>query len=117
MAPDSLYVGDNATNGHSGDNSVQRFDALTGASLGTFVAGSDSLKGVRGIIFDGNGHMLVANQNVGRGKPGEIMRYDAQTGAFQGELVPFQDPHAPFAPRDPVPPRCPVGLPRPSHRF
>ncbi len=32
MAPDSLYVGDNATNGHSGDNSVQRFDATTAAA-------------------------------------------------------------------------------------
>src|SRR5690242_7095409 len=80
MAPDSLYVGDNATNGHSGDHSVQRFDAAAAASLGTFVAGSNILKGVRGLIFDGNGHLLVANQNVGRGKPGEILRYDAQTG-------------------------------------
>jgi len=96
---DSLYVGDNATNGHSADNSVQRFDATTGASLGTFVNGSDSLKGVRGVIFDGNGHLLVANQNVNRGKPGDILQYDAKTGSFQGELVPFQDPHAPFAPR------------------
>jgi hypothetical protein len=99
-----LYVGDNASNanGHSGDNTVQSFDATDptqGVDLGTFVKGNDSLKGVRGLIFDGSGHLLVANQNVGRGKPGEILRYDASTGAFQGELVPFQDPHAPFAPR------------------
>jgi hypothetical protein len=52
-----------------------------------------------GLIFDGHGHLLVANQDVNRGKPGEILKYDAATGAFAGDLVPFQDPHAPFAPR------------------
>jgi len=96
---DFLYVGDNASNGKSANSSVQRFDAATGASLGTFVPGSNSLKGVMGLIFDGHGHLLVANQAVNRGKPGEIMKYDAATGAFEGDLVPFQDPHAPFAPR------------------
>src|SRR5262249_43703733 len=96
---DFLYVGDNASNGKSANNSVQQFDAATGASLGTFVPGSNSLKGVMGLIFDGHGHLLVANQDVNRGKPGEIMKYDAATGAFEGDLVPFQDPHAPFSPR------------------
>src|SRR5262249_37939400 len=84
---------------HSANDSVQSFDAGTGASLGTFVSGADSLKGVRGLIFDGAGHLLVANQDLDRGKPGEIMKYDAATGAFAGDLVPFQDPHAPFPPR------------------
>jgi hypothetical protein len=95
---DILYVGDNAS-GHAANNTVQSFNASTRASLGTFVSGADSLKGARGLIFDGAGHLLVANQDVGRGKPGEIMKYDAATGAFDGDLVPFQDPHAPFAPR------------------
>jgi hypothetical protein len=90
---DSLYVGD-AVN-----NTVQRFDAGTGAALGTFVDGSKSLDGPRGMVFDGQGHLLVVNQNANRGKPGEILEYDAATGAFLGELVPFQDPHAPFGPR------------------
>ena len=90
---DFLYVGDNV------NNTVQRFDAMTGGALGTFVDGNKSLHGPRGMVFDGHGHLLVANQNVNRGKPGEILRYDAATGAFEGELVPFQDPHAPFAPR------------------
>jgi len=89
----ALYVGDD------GGNTVERFDAMTGQQLGTFVENSHSLKGVRGLLFDGEGHFLVANQNVGRGKPGEILRYDAATGEFDGELVPFQSPHAPFAPR------------------
>jgi hypothetical protein len=96
---DTLYIGDNASNGHSAGNSVQSFDAGTGASLGTFVSGADGLKGSRGLIFDGAGNLLVANQNVGRGASGEIMKYNAATGAFEGDLVSSQDPHAPFAPR------------------
>ena len=96
---DILYIGDNASNGHSAGNSVQSFDAGNGASLGTFVSGANGLKGVGGLIFDGAGHLLVANQNVDTGKPGEIMKYDAATGAFEGDLVSFQDLHAPFAPR------------------
>jgi hypothetical protein len=96
---DTLYVGDNASNGHSANNSVQSFDAGTGASLGTFVSGANGLKGARGLIFDGAGHLLLANQNVGRGIPGEIMMYDAVTGAFDGDLVSSKGPHAPFAPR------------------
>ena len=96
---DSLFIGDNSSVLHGGNDSVQRFDAISGASQGEFVSGSDSLKGVRGLIFDGAGHLLVANQDVFRGKPGEIMKFDAVTGAFQGDLVPFQDPNAPFAPR------------------
>jgi hypothetical protein len=90
---DFLYVGDGIS------NTVQRFDAATGAALGTFVDGSKSLDGPRGMVFDGDGHLLLANQNVNRGKPGEIMKYDAATGAFLCELVPFQDANAPFAPR------------------
>jgi streptogramin lyase len=96
---DSLYVGDNSGGVHSGNDGVQRFDASTGASQGEFVSGADSLKGVRGLIFDGAGHLLVANQDVFRGKPGEIMKFDAATGAFDGDLVSFQDADAPFAPR------------------
>jgi hypothetical protein len=98
-ASDILYIGDNASNGHSANNTVQSFAPSTGASLGTFVSASQGLKGARGMVFDGAGHLLVANQNVGRGIPGEIMKYDAATGAFQGDLVSFQDSHAPFAPR------------------
>ncbi len=96
---DSLYIGNNASNGHSANNSVQQFDASTGASQGEFVSGANGLKGVRGLIFDGAGHLLVANQNVNRGISGEIQEYDATTGAFDGTLVSSKDPHAPFAPR------------------
>jgi hypothetical protein len=96
---DILYVGDNARNGRSAGNSAQSFGAGSGASLGTFVSGADSLKGLNGMIFDGAGHLLAANQDLNRGKPAEIMKYDSNTGAFEGDLVSFQDPHAPFAPR------------------
>ena len=78
---DYLFVGDET------NDTVQRFDAATGESLGTFVKGNKSLEGPRGMIFDGNGSFLLANQNAGRGKSGEIMRYDEQTGKFAGELV------------------------------
>jgi sugar lactone lactonase YvrE len=90
---DSLYVGDVA------NNTVQRFDASTGAGQSTFVQNSKSLAGPMGMLFDGHGDLLVANQNLNRGKSGEILQYDAATGAFKGELVPFQDPNSPFAPR------------------
>jgi hypothetical protein len=90
---DFLYVGDGT------NNAVQRFDAAAGAALGTFVAGSKSLDGPRGMVFDGHGHFLLVNQNVNRGKPGDIMQYDAATGAYLGNLVSFQDANAPFAPR------------------
>src|SRR3954454_12245571 len=66
---DFLYVGDGV------NNTVQRFNATTGGGLGTFVAGRESLDGPRGMVFDGHGHLLLANQNVNRGKPGEIMKY------------------------------------------
>jgi hypothetical protein len=85
--------------GDGGHNTVERFNADTGAHVDTFIKGSKSLDGPRGMLFDGDGHFLVANQNVNRGKPGEIMEYDAGTGAFVGEVVPFQDANAPFAPR------------------
>ncbi|WP_349616562.1 hypothetical protein [Azotobacter salinestris] len=99
---DILYIGD------SGDNTVKRFDAGTGAFLDAdnddtnnpdaFVrSGSGGLDGPRGLLFDG--HLLVSNQNVGDKIPGEILRFDGQTGALLGALVPSSDKSAPFAPR------------------
>jgi hypothetical protein len=97
--PDSLYIGD------GGDNSVKRFDATTGAYLGTFVNSNSGLDGPRGIIFVA-GKLLLVNQNVDRPFPGEILKYSRQTGQFPGALVPCNPPsnrtcdrHAPFAPR------------------
>jgi DNA-binding beta-propeller fold protein YncE len=99
---DSLYIGD------GDDNSVKRFDAATGAYLGTFVApGSGGLLGPRGLIFT-RGRLYVANQNVDQEFGGEILRYRRSDGQFVDALVPCNpnppldracDPNAPFAPR------------------
>jgi DNA-binding beta-propeller fold protein YncE len=48
-------------------------------------------------LFDGD--LLVANQNVDLKTPGEILRFDGQTGTFQDALVPSTDKNTPFAPR------------------
>jgi hypothetical protein len=93
-AHDVLYVGD------GGDNSIQRFDAQTGASLGTFVPRSEGgLHGPRGMVFDGAGNLLVVNQDVNLPINGRIQKYDGDTGSFLGRVVDQNDPHSPFAPR------------------
>jgi hypothetical protein len=43
--------------------------------------------------------LLVVNQNVFLTIPGEVLRYNGQTGVPLGALVPHTDPNAPFAPR------------------
>jgi len=113
-ARDFLYIGD-ASNTPKTDT-VQRFDATTGAYLGPFitVGNNGGLDGVRGLIFNRENRrpdgilrdqdrpdrdLLVANQNVNQTFPGEIFTYSGGTGVFLGALVPFTDPHAPFAPR------------------
>ena len=91
---DSLYIGD------AKDNTVQRYDVPTRDFGGTFVtSNSGGLNGPRGMIFDHDGNLLIANQNVDSPVAGEILRYNGKTGAFMGALVPSSDPDAPFAPR------------------
>jgi glucose/arabinose dehydrogenase len=91
---DSLYIGD------AGDNTVKQFDATTGKFEGTFVAmESGGLHGPRGLIFDREGNLLVANQNVNLPIPGDILRFDGTSGAFDNVSVPATDPNGPFAPR------------------
>jgi DNA-binding beta-propeller fold protein YncE len=91
---DILYIGD------AGDNSVKAFDAQTGAFLGDEVApGAGGLNGPRGLIFRNPGELLVVNQNVNTDVSGEILRFNARTGASLDAVVPSADPDAPFAPR------------------
>ncbi len=91
-AEDSLYVGDQS------DNTVKRFDADTGAFQGAFVnKGNSPIKGPRGLIFNLDGDLLIANQNAGANKSGEILKHRGTTGEFLGALVPHNDPNAPFA--------------------
>jgi len=106
-AHDSLLIGD------SGDNTVKRFDAKTGEYLGVFITAApvvgdcadllppaNCLQGPRGLIFDGTGELLLANQNDCTTCPnGTILRYAGHTGAYLDPLVPYSDPHSPVAPR------------------
>ncbi|AYC35167.1 hypothetical protein D3880_22315 [Pseudomonas cavernae] len=90
---DSLYVGDQS------DNTVKRFDAVTGAFLGEFVKkGNSPIKGPRGLIFNSDDDLLVSNQNAGANKSGEILKHSGATGKFLGALIPHNTPNAPFAP-------------------
>ena len=91
---DILYVGD------SGDNSVKKFDATTGAYLGTLVPpGGGGLDGPRGMIFQNPGKLLVVNQNVDQSFNGAILRYNSRTGAPEKDVVSSSDPNGTFAPR------------------
>jgi DNA-binding beta-propeller fold protein YncE len=90
---DVLYIGD------SGDNTVKRFDAATGAALDAagkpFVSG---LAGPRGLLIDGS-DLLVVNQDVNLQIDGEILVFNATTGAELPPLVPSTSKDAPFVPR------------------
>lgn len=96
---DALYIGDDS------DYSVKRFDAETGALLGTLVnAGSGGVNGLRGLLFEhpgasGCGDLLLVNQNVNFNLNGEVLQYNGTTGAFLKALIPAADAHGPYAPR------------------
>ncbi len=90
---DFLYIGD------ASDNTVKRFNAASGNSLGTFVtSGSGGLLGPQGLIFVDDGNLLVSNQNLGLPQNGNMLKYSRQTGAFLAELVTSDQEGAPFAP-------------------
>jgi DNA-binding beta-propeller fold protein YncE len=89
---DYLYVGD------AGRNTVQRFDAATGTLIDTFVSpGSGGLNGIRGLLFDHEGNLLVSDQNLNEPNNGDILKYSGTDGSFIGELIPVS--RAPYAPR------------------
>jgi DNA-binding beta-propeller fold protein YncE len=101
---DALYIGDDS------DNTVKSFEASTGKYLGIFVShdgcpnNSSSnppvgcLYGPRGLVVYGQGHLLVADQNIGLNTPGAIYEYNSK-GAFVSALIPYTAPNAPPAPR------------------
>jgi len=76
----NLYV----TNYNSAANAVQEFNGTTGALVNTFniAAGSGGLSGPLDLIFAPNGNLLVSSSNTN-----QVLRYDANTGAFLGALV------------------------------
>ena len=92
---DSLYIGDLI------DDTVKAFDALTGEFQGLFVKkeAKGKIRDPQGLIFNPEGNLLLANQNEGTQKAGEIRKHDGATGAFLGALVSHSDKNAPFVPR------------------
>jgi hypothetical protein len=117
---DYLYIGD----GHDSvdtaiHSTIKRFDANTGKFLGVFVEpriepianrSSSFLDGPRGLIFNCEGRLLVANGNQNQDYAGEVFEYKnmGRTGLFLRALVSHDvpgnpadhpNPNAPFAPR------------------
>jgi hypothetical protein len=96
---DSLYISD-----YSGNEIVWQASATQGTTPTTLVdiaANGGPPTHAVGLLNVG-GTLLVANQNIVFSNPpasGEIDKYDINTGASLGALVPRTDPHAPCAPR------------------
>jgi hypothetical protein len=99
---DSLYIGNGI------DKTVMKFDLDTGQQTPFVTSGSGGLIGPRGMIFDENHDLLVANQTNGTlgtpGAIGNVLRFDGQSGAFRNTavastLVPSTGAHIPFDPR------------------
>jgi hypothetical protein len=103
---DVLYVGDGGTN-LDNPNTVRAFDVdldptvVKATNPRVFVAsGSGGLVGPRGLIFNHEGALVVANQNVDLNIFGAILTYRGTNGDFiKPPLVPSTNPHAPPAPR------------------
>ncbi|HJU34165.1 MAG TPA: SMP-30/gluconolactonase/LRE family protein [Nitrososphaera sp.] len=100
-ASDTLFVGDIA------DDTIKIIDITDGEGQ-VFIAknsgegnsgeGGYRLQSPTGIIVV-NDTLLVANQNANTGKAGEILKFDGETGDFEGFLVRHNDDEGPWAPR------------------
>jgi DNA-binding beta-propeller fold protein YncE len=79
LGPDgNLYVA-------NGDSSILRYNASTGALIGTFVtAGSGGLNNPYGLVFGPDGNLYVSS----RGTDNAILCYNGTTGAFINAFVP-----------------------------
>lgn len=70
-------------------NSILRYDQTTGAYLGEFVpSGSGGLLSPHGFAFGPDGNLYVAHHVNRTNTTGRLSRYDGQTGAFLGVVIP-----------------------------
>ena len=104
LATDFLYVGDQGDLTNPNDDRILKLDAATGAFVATLDT-SGPLIGPRGMILRDPSTLLVVNQNVNQPLPGEILRFNTQTGQRLAPLVPATlpsgdpNPDAPYLPR------------------
>jgi DNA-binding beta-propeller fold protein YncE len=96
VASDTLFVGDTA------DNTIKVINVTDGEGQ-VLIAKNNAeedyrLKGPRGMVVVDD-TLLVANQNVNTGKRGEIIKFNVETGDFEGFLVKNSNRDAPWAPR------------------
>jgi hypothetical protein len=80
----NLYVASGELSGSAERRAVLRYDATTGASLGTF-SDSQYLGGPHAVIFGPDGNLYVAD---GFGAASHVARYNGTTGAFIDDFVP-----------------------------
>jgi sugar lactone lactonase YvrE len=101
VVSDTLFVGDIA------DDTVKIIDITDGegqvfiaknSGQGNSNEGGYRLQSPTGMIVVGD-TLLVANQNANTGKPGEILKFNVETGDFEGFLIRHNDDNAPWAPR------------------
>ena len=86
FGPDgNLYVTAGQFAGPGQIQAVLRYDGSTGAFIDEF-AGEGELVDPRGLIFGPDGDLYVAD-NSGGSPGGRVLRFDGQTGEYQGDFV------------------------------